>query len=132
MAPVEKSAAINSLNIQAQIRRNAEETSSYLSEVGKWEKDIKKKDAELAAKRQKKKKVVPPPRNSPRESGGLITPTFTMATPEDYLVPAEATEAMSKKTHPNGKNQTHDHIYYTPDTYTHDDNDTHHHRHTRH
>ena len=118
MPPPDMSMAQKSLEVQAQIRRNAEETSSYLSDVSKWEKEFKKKDAELRAKKKKKKKA-PPPRNSApksttydptaiRESGGLISTGFTNASPEDYQIPQEALDSMKKSTHdPTTDEQTH-------------------------
>ena len=128
MPPPAFTMAQKSMNVQAQIRRNAEETTSYLTEVGKWEKEIKKKDAELRAKKKaqgKKKKM--PVRSSPsssssssnstslstydptsiRESGGLISAGFTSAVPSDYEVPAAALESMKKRTHDEDSDKQH-------------------------
>ena len=41
---------METIKIQAQIRHNAEEISSYLSDMAKWEKNITKKDAQIRGK----------------------------------------------------------------------------------
>jgi hypothetical protein len=51
-----------SLKIQAQIRHNAEEVSSYLSDLAKWESSAKQKDLQMKAKA--KAGPEPEPRNN--------------------------------------------------------------------
>ena len=51
--------SMKSLNVQHQIRRNAEEQASFLKTMGSWEEDIKKRDQEMRdrkAVREKKEK----------------------------------------------------------------------------
>ena len=45
------------MQIQAQIRQNAEEVSSYLTDMRKWEKSIKNKDEKLKASTDYKNKA---------------------------------------------------------------------------
>ena len=50
---------METIKIQAQIRHNAEEISSYLSDMAKWEKNITKKDAQIRGKTGVTAKALP-------------------------------------------------------------------------
>eukprot|EP01041_Mallomonas_annulata_P010232 gene10232-21337_t len=50
---------MNTLKVQARIRHNAEELSSYLSDMNQWEKDIRSKDSGISQGKIKNKKSVP-------------------------------------------------------------------------
>jgi hypothetical protein len=52
------------MQIQAQIRQNAEEVSSYLTDMKKWEKSIKNKDQKLKFSDDNKKIKKPSIRNT--------------------------------------------------------------------
>jgi hypothetical protein len=45
------------LNLQLKVRQNAEEFSEFMKDLGRWETDIKKKDAELKTSKTVFKKV---------------------------------------------------------------------------
>ena len=47
---------MSSLNVQHQIRRNAEEQAEFLRTMGSWEEDIKKRDKEMRERKEKKEK----------------------------------------------------------------------------
>ena len=50
---------METIKVQAQIRHNAEEISSYLSDMAKWEKNITKKDAQIRGKTGVTAKALP-------------------------------------------------------------------------
>ncbi len=65
------------LQVQLQIRQNAEEVSSALKEIGQWEKSIKLKDravAKSAAKPSSSTVPLPPESTSSMRSGGGTVP----------------------------------------------------------
>jgi hypothetical protein len=57
------------IQLQAQIRQNADEVSNYLSDMLKWEKEIERKDKNMKKKvnNQNTKKI-----NSIRDGGGTV------------------------------------------------------------
>lgn len=81
LLPLFASLMAATLKVQAQIRQNAEEISSYLSDLNKWEKSIKKRDQKLRGLEGAK----PAPR-SVRAGGGTVTvqpstPATNISTP---------------------------------------------------
>ena len=78
-----------SFNVQAQIRRNAQEQNDFLKSMGEWEKSIKIKDKEVRtariAKVREMKKANPKDAFTRiRESGGTVK--IRQAEPEDFKV----------------------------------------------
>ena len=94
--------SMKSLNVQHQIRRNAEEQASFLKTMGSWEEDIKKRDQEMRdrkAVREKelmKKKKAKGPRAGVRISGGTVKAKMTVkeATKEDFEVSKGAADTI--------------------------------------
>ena len=62
--------------MQAKIRHNAEELSSYLSEISRWEKDIHEKDKSMSI--SKSKKPLPT-----RSGSGTVLLTSSNHTPQN-------------------------------------------------
>ncbi|GMH91096.1 hypothetical protein TL16_g11956 [Triparma laevis f. inornata] len=88
----------SSLNVQAQIRRNAEEQASFLKGMGDWEKEIKERDAALKTKKKARDKArLTAPRQ--RESGGTVKTKMTIskATADDFQISKEAKETIDSK-----------------------------------
>lgn len=65
----------STMKVQTQIRQNAEEVSSFLQEMGKWEKTIKKKDSSMMSKTG-----VRPVRSSAIREGGTSQIKSTVTT----------------------------------------------------
>lgn len=53
---MDKSSSMKSMNVQAQIRRNAEEQADFLRSMGAWETEIARKDEVLREKARKRAK----------------------------------------------------------------------------
>ena len=76
-----------SMKLQSQIRQNAEEMSTYMSDLQKWEKSVSTKDKQLAQKHVKE------PRNFLRGSNkseiiDRSTPQLNANVSTDFLTPA--------------------------------------------
>jgi tetratricopeptide (TPR) repeat protein len=89
-----------SMNVQAQIRRNAEEQGNFLKSLGDWEKSIKVKDAEMkkvrvTKVREAKKRGATAPLGGVRESGGTIK--IRQATEDDFAVSSEVQSTLDSK-----------------------------------
>jgi PIN domain nuclease of toxin-antitoxin system len=68
------------IQIQNQIRHNAEEISSALSEVSKWEKQIKNRDSNIKVAHQKAVRI---PRAPIRSGVGTVPIQVNAATPSN-------------------------------------------------
>ncbi|GMH87502.1 hypothetical protein TrST_g13290 [Triparma strigata] len=92
-------AVASSLNVQAQIRRNAEEQANFLRGMGDWEKEIKQRDAELKTKKKAKAKARRAAAPRQRESGGTVKTKMTIskATAEDFQISKEAKDTIDSK-----------------------------------
>ena len=112
--------SMQSMNVQAQIRRNAEEQSNFLQSLGQWEKDVKVKDADM--KRARKVKVREAnkknggPSAKPRESGGTVT--IRQATKEDFEVSGEVQATVDSKKRKDDEKVRGNHFYGTTFTFT--------------
>eukprot|EP00520_Triparma_pacifica_P005733 CAMPEP_0118655102 /NCGR_PEP_ID=MMETSP0785-20121206/12742_1 /TAXON_ID=91992 /ORGANISM="Bolidomonas pacifica, Strain CCMP 1866" /LENGTH=92 /DNA_ID=CAMNT_0006547803 /DNA_START=136 /DNA_END=411 /DNA_ORIENTATION=+ len=62
-------ASMSSLNVQHQIRRNAEEQAEFLRTMGSWEEDIKKRDKEMRERKEKKEKEMRELRKKKKAAG---------------------------------------------------------------
>lgn len=78
------------MKIQSQIRQNAEEVSTYLSEMSKWEKQIKTKDTKIKTSKGKGVRAA-----SVRSGAGTVT---TVAAPAAPGIVAEAPRNISSVT----------------------------------
>ncbi|GMI37193.1 hypothetical protein TeGR_g6787, partial [Tetraparma gracilis] len=110
-------AAMQSMNVQAQIRRNAEEQGSFLRSMGEWEKEIKVKDKAISSKKvppkvrgvRKAGSVPPPPAAADpvRISGGTVKVSSSGARPAtaaDFSVSSDVQSTIdSKKRKPDEK-----------------------------
>lgn len=79
----------NALKIQSQIRQNADEVSSFLTDLSKWEKESEKKFSKKASAH--KKSAPGPP--SVRESGGIVPVAPTQRSADKPVKSASRTAA---------------------------------------
>lgn len=90
--------------IQMQIKRNAEETSTILSDIAKWTSDMKEKDEEITkSTRKTKKDEFPPVRNTEQlpfygdnENFGAEPKKKAKIAPAISITPAKATDIFSE------------------------------------
>jgi hypothetical protein len=78
------------LQVQTQIRQNAEEVSSFLSDMQKWEKQIKSKDTQISKVKPRNRRE-----NLVREGAGTVSLKITSEPAANLLVSATSPEKLT-------------------------------------